>query len=76
MQQPPKPGPYEDRHLDCQAALEDDFGALVDAAVASGWDRLEAVAAIIALAENHALQIAANVETERQIAEAIGRRRR
>ena len=52
MQKPPKPGPYEDRHLDCQAALEDDLNDLIDRAEAAGWETREAAAAIIDLAAN------------------------
>lgn len=51
---------HPDRTLDAQEAIEASFLVLVDQAVAAGWGELEAIAAIIALAENRALALAEN----------------
>lgn len=55
MTGPKRLGPYPDRDLDCQEAMECGLLALVDQAEATGWLRTEAYAALIALIDNHEL---------------------
>lgn len=74
MQKPPKDGTYADRHIDCQAALEDDLNDLIDRAEAAGWEPREAAAAVIDLAAAYVLKLDATGATNRQIAEALARR--
>ncbi|MDW9620210.1 hypothetical protein [Sinorhizobium meliloti] len=57
---PIRPTTHPDRHLDCEEAIADMFQAVAAAAEAVGWTRHETAAALISLAENHALAIAAN----------------
>ena len=52
---PRKLGPYADRDLDCQEALEVGLMALVDRAEAAGWLRIEAYAALVELIDHHAM---------------------
>jgi hypothetical protein len=52
-----------DRHLSCLEALSTAFSKLLDAAVTVGWSEREAVAAIVDLADNHMLTLAAQGET-------------
>ena len=47
--------------------MEDGFLALVDQAVAAGWNRAEVIAAIINLANNTALGDAARDDMERRL---------
>ncbi|KQW30734.1 hypothetical protein ASC71_00065 [Rhizobium sp. Root1240] len=54
--------------LDAQEALEGAVLDLVERAVAAGWGEVEAVAAIVAVAENRMLAIGENEETDRLIA--------
>jgi len=61
---PPRPEDHPDRFLDAQEAIETDLLRLVDDAVSSGWGEREALAALIAVAENRVLALAANDETE------------
>lgn len=49
------PGATEDRHIECQEALEAAFRELVDHAVLSGWTEAEVLVALIELADNHML---------------------
>ncbi len=48
-------GPYPDRKLDCQEAMEAGFLALIDQAEAVGWVRIEIYYALIELIENRAI---------------------
>lgn len=52
---PKRLGPYPDRDLDCQEALEDAFLVLIDQAESAGWLRTEAYAALIKLSMHHLL---------------------
>ena len=45
-----------DRHIEAQQALADAITRIVDDAEKAGWSKQEAMAAVIALAENMALQ--------------------
>ncbi|MFG6084065.1 hypothetical protein ACEUZ9_000307 [Paracoccus litorisediminis] len=47
--------PPEDRFLECEEALEEELLALIDRAVAAGWDRPETLSAITSLVDNIAL---------------------
>lgn len=47
-----------DYQIDCEMALEDEFRALVDAAVQSGWRPTTVYAAMASLAENQRLAYA------------------
>lgn len=71
MKPPRSPHDYEDRPIDCQEALEDEFLALIDRAYAVGWYPKESMAAIRDLALNHIEGLKANTDTDRQIAEAM-----
>jgi len=62
-----------DRHLDCQGALEDEFVALIDRAVAAGWTRPEVLAALIDLCDNRALADAEDVLLQAEIDQITGR---
>ena len=62
--------PYPDRDLDCQMAAEDAFQEMVERIVAAGWGPEEAALAVMALAENHVMAVAANAETDAAIARA------
>lgn len=52
---PRKLGPYADRDIDCQEAIEADLIAMVDRAEAAGWLRIEAYAALVELIDHHAM---------------------
>lgn len=65
---------HPDRFLDCQAAMEDHFNEIMEAAQSAGWTPAEASAAIIDLADNYMLKLFANDETIRQIVAAKLRR--
>jgi hypothetical protein len=73
MKSPRLPGPYPDRHLECQEALESRIIAIIDDGTAAGWSVADITTALIALADNLMLADAANGETDRQIAAAIAR---
>jgi hypothetical protein len=75
MQQPRHPGPYLDRHLECQEALESRVIAIIDEGRAAGWSIGDLTTALCALADNLMLADQANAETGRQIAEALARLR-
>lgn len=66
---PPRPAEHPDRFLDAQEAMETDVLLLIDAAVAIGWGEVEALAAVVALAENRMLAICENERVNRQIEE-------
>jgi hypothetical protein len=65
---------YPDRFLDCQAAMEDHFNEIMEAAQSAGWTAEEASAAIIDLADNYILKLFSNDETLREIVDTKLRR--
>lgn len=67
MNPPRRLTPYDDRLLDCEEALEDDFLRLVDRACDHGWNATEIAVAITNLADNLILKLAAQDETCMQI---------
>jgi hypothetical protein len=73
MKAPRLPSNHDDRLLDCQEQIEDAFIELVDRARAVGWNHREVVMAIGQLSQYYLDAIAANEDTERQIAEAMAR---
>lgn len=66
---PPRPADHPDRFLDAQEAIEVDVLDLVDKAVEAGWGEVEALAAMVAVAENRMLAICENERVNRQIEE-------
>ena len=66
---------HPDRFLDCQAAMEDHFNEIMDAASAAGWTPAEASAAIVDLADNYMVKLFSINETSLQISQAIARQR-
>jgi len=50
---PKREGPYPDRELDCQMAIESAFRSVADTAGAAGWSDQEVAHALIELAHNH-----------------------
>jgi hypothetical protein len=64
---PPRPAAHPDRFLDAQEAIESAVLDVVDQAVSAGWGEVEAVAAIVAIAENRMLAIGENELLNRQI---------
>lgn len=64
---PPRPAEHPDRFLDAQEAIEGAVLDVVEHAVASGWSEIEAVAAIVAIAENRMLAIGENETVNSQI---------
>ncbi|QFQ86705.1 hypothetical protein F8A10_04240 [Paracoccus kondratievae] len=62
-------GPYPDRVLDCQEAVEPAFMALLNSAEGAGWVREEVIAALAELAINHVMAFSANEVTDAQIAD-------
>lgn len=73
MKSPRLPGPYPDRHIECQETIEASVIAIIDEGKAAGWSIADVTAALSALADNLMLADAANGETDRQIAAAIAR---
>lgn len=71
MNRPTVPPDHQDRLLDCQEQMEDAFIELVDRAKASGWSHREALIALGHLALHHVEALAANANTDRQIAAAM-----
>lgn len=61
---PPRPEDHPDRFIDAQEALEASVLELVEKAVEAGWGEKEAIAAIIAVAENRMLAIGKNDELD------------
>jgi hypothetical protein len=53
-----------DRFIRCQEAMHIGFAAFVDRAIAAGWNSDEVLTAIIELADNHALMLAANADLD------------
>jgi len=66
---PPRPADHPDRFVDAQEAVEDDVLNVVDKAVEAGWGEFEALAAVVAVAENRMLAIWENERVNRQIEE-------
>lgn len=65
---PPETSPdHPDRHLSCQEAIEPAFQAMAEMAKQSGWSIMEVAAALVDLADNHILALAANAETEAEL---------
>jgi hypothetical protein len=62
-----------DRSDDCQLALEAKLQELIDQAMAAGWERAEAMAAITNLAINLMVADLQNTRTSLCIAQALGR---
>lgn len=57
-----------DRHIRCQDAIQFAFRKLLDDAMEAGWSEREVAAAIMELAENHALSLQAFDQTDALIA--------
>lgn len=66
---PPRLAEHPDRFLDAQEAIETDVLQLVEDAVTLGWGEVEALAAVVAVAENRMLAICENERVNRQIEE-------
>lgn len=66
---PPRSADHPDRFLDAQEAIEADVLQLVEDAVGTGWGEVEALAAVVAVAENRMLAICENERVNRQIEE-------
>ncbi len=66
---PPRPVDHPDRFLDAQEAIEGDVLDVVDKAVEAGWGEVEALAAVVAVAENRMLAICENERVNREIEE-------
>ena len=58
---------HPDRHLSCQEAIEPAFQAVAEMAEKSGWSATEIAAALVELADNHMLALAANAETDAKL---------
>lgn len=66
---PPRPADHPDRFLDAQEAIEAAVLQIVDEAVEAGWGEVEALAAVVALAENRMLALCENERVNRLIDE-------
>lgn len=65
---PPETGrEHSDRHLSCQEAIEPAFQAVAEMAERSGWDVMEVAAALVDLADNRMLALAAIAETDAEL---------
>lgn len=64
---PPRPADHPDRFLDAQEAIESAVLDVIEQAVSAGWGEVEAVAAIVAIAENRMLAIGENELVNRRI---------
>jgi hypothetical protein len=62
--QPTLPADDPDRFLKCQDAVHIAFQDLADRAVAAGWGEQEVAAALVDVADNHTLMLAANGEAD------------
>jgi hypothetical protein len=60
---PTVPADDPDRFLKCQDAVHIAFQELAERAVASGWGKREVASALVDVADNHMLMLAANGET-------------
>lgn len=63
-----------DRFLTCEEALQPSFDALVERAVAAGWNVNETLVALTSLADHAMLARTCNAETEAAIERARQRR--
>jgi len=70
---PAQHGPYPDRHMQCQAALEFGFTELLYAAVSAGWDIDEAATALVEVADNQVLMLIENAKTDAKIQQVLRR---
>jgi len=66
---PRRAADHPDRFLDAQEAIEGDVLDLVDQAVKAGWGEVEALAAMVTVAENRMLALCENERVNRQIEE-------
>lgn len=66
---PPRPADPPDRLLDAQEAIEADVLQIIDDAVGMGWGEVEALAAVVVVAENRMVAICENERVNRQIEE-------
>lgn len=67
--QPPRPPDHPDRFLDAQEAIEAVVLRMIDEAVEAGWGEIEAIAAVVAVAENRMLALCENEKVNRQLEE-------
>ncbi|MHC1549375.1 hypothetical protein [Phyllobacterium sp. K27] len=58
---PKRNGPYPEREIDCQMAVEDAVLAIVEGAHLAGWGKAEVLAAIIDVADNTSLALDVSV---------------
>jgi hypothetical protein len=65
--------PYDDRESDCQLAIELQVHQLVDLAVAAGWKRTEAMAAIANVALDQMFAEQENQQSSFRVAQALGK---
>lgn len=65
---PDIPKDHADRFIRCQEAMHIGFAAFVDRAVTAGWGADEVLTAIIELADNHGLMLAANADLDAALA--------
>ncbi|UVC09828.1 hypothetical protein IHQ71_04225 [Rhizobium sp. TH2] len=66
---------YPDRHLDCEMDLEAAVISIIDQGAAAGWSITDVTNALLGLADNLSLADRANAETDRQIAEALSKKK-
>jgi hypothetical protein len=64
---------YPERSSDCELALEVQLQELIDRALAAGWERKEAIAAIANIAIRFMVTDAENKGTDFCIAAALGK---
>ncbi|KQS89827.1 hypothetical protein [Rhizobium sp. Leaf386] len=65
---------HPDRFLSCQEVIDAAARDMIAAAVRAGWTEQEATAALVEVADNRMLGLAANAATEQKIAAAKVRR--
>lgn len=65
--------PYEGRASDCEMVLETMVQQIVDLAVAAGWNRKEAMAAIANVIHNEIYAEEEHERTNYRISEALGK---
>ena len=58
---------HRDRYLLCQAALQLQVHEIIAAAVATGWDNDEVVAALADLVDIHLMGLAQNAEMDKRL---------
>lgn len=71
MNRPRLPADHPDRIIDLEQEMESHLVALMDRAREAGWNQEEVAAAVTSLARNYVLRLEANLETDRQIAQAM-----